>query len=142
KKAQQPSALGMSILGRSAAEEAPVQSQQRKARERREAEETRPLVDEEDDELRQFLESEPEPTLTLNEFVAHADVAPPAQDSVPAQVEAVYRDINSMIDTLGLNAHSLKAFILGHSSRPDESPHPKEKEDLVDPDGWVLCELE
>ena len=33
---------------------------------------------------------------------------------LPGQIERVYRDINSMIDTLGLNGRSLKAFIKGH----------------------------
>jgi nucleoporin NUP159 len=114
-------------------------SQHRKLKERQELEETRPLVDEQDDGVQAVLASELTGTLTLDEFIAHAEPAPPAKDSIPSQVEAVYRDINSMIDTMGLNARSLKAFIKGHSENRNEDG--RTKEDLEIPDDWVLCEI-
>lgn len=119
--------------------EDPFMRQHRQIRERQEAEETQPLVDEEDDEVQKILNSEVEGTLQLHEFIAHSDVAPPAKESVPAQVEAVYRDVNSMIDTLGLNARSIKAFTKGHNENAAEGG--RGKQDLEIPDDWVLCEI-
>lgn len=114
--------------------------QHRRSKARQEAAETQPLVDEEDDEVQKILSSEVEGTLDLDEFVAHSNVAPPAQDSVPSQVEAVYRDINSMIDTLGLNARAVKQFVKGHTERANEGG--RTQDDLEIPDDWVLCEID
>ncbi|KAL7909333.1 hypothetical protein GGI35DRAFT_479606 [Trichoderma velutinum] len=114
-------------------------AQSRKLRERQQAEESRVLIDEEDEEVQRVLISEIEGTLELDEFIAHSNVAPPAQESIPAQVEAVYRDINSMIDTLGLNARSVSAFIKGHTE--GGVPDGRGPDDLEDPDDWVLCEI-
>lgn len=133
------SLLNSSIIGRDIAAENAAKEQQRIAKAKKEAEEVHVLVDEEDDAMQQLLTSEIEPTLELDEFIAHSGVAPPAGDSVPAQVEAVYRDINSMIDTLGLNARSLKAFVSGHeATRSDHFS----KQDLAAPDEWTLGDIE
>ncbi|KAI1467394.1 uncharacterized protein F4812DRAFT_471475 [Daldinia caldariorum] len=112
---------------------------QRKAKAKKEAEEKQLLLDEEDDAVQNLLKAELEPTLELDEFIAHSGAVPPAGDSVPAQVEAVYRDINSMIDTLGLNARSLASFIKGH-----KEIYIKEytRQDLATPDNWTLIGLE
>ncbi|KAI0453689.1 hypothetical protein F5B21DRAFT_478913 [Xylaria acuta] len=136
---QPQSRLNGSIVGRDAALENVVMEQQRKAKAKKEAEEAQLLVDEEDDAVQRLLRTEVEPTLELDEFIAHSGVVPPAGDSVPAQVEAVYRDINSMIDTLGLNARSLKAWTDGHKelSSDDHS-----KQDLASSDEWTLGEIE
>ncbi|KAG7133681.1 Nucleoporin like protein [Verticillium longisporum] len=75
-----------------------------------------------------------------DDFIAHTNAVPSAQETIPSQVEAVYRDINSMIDTLGLNARSLSAFIQGHRQNYKEGG--RDKEDLEDADDWVLCELD
>lgn len=128
-----------SIFGAQVAPPAGFVEQQKKAKARQEAEERQPLVDEEDEAIQQLLRAPIEPTLTLDEFIAHSNGAPPAKDSIPAQVEAVYKDINSMIDTLGLNARALQSFILGHSQRSDP---PRTADDLDDPDIWVLCDAE
>jgi nucleoporin NUP159 len=72
---------------------------------RKDAEDTRGLEDKDDDQMQKFLASDLVATQTLDEFVAHADyVGDRSMESIPAQVETVYRDINSMIDTLGVNA--------------------------------------
>lgn len=136
---QPPSHLGASITSRQQDSTDPFMEQHRKQRERQEAAETQPLVDEEDDEIQKILASEVEGTLELDEFVAHSNVAPPAKDSIPAQVEAVYRDINSMIDTLGLNARAIQSFTKGHTENGSEEP--RSQEDLDTADGWVLCEI-
>ncbi|KAI0862028.1 hypothetical protein F4860DRAFT_513454 [Xylaria cubensis] len=136
---QPQSRLNGSIAGRDAALENVVMEQQRKAKAKKEAEEAQLLVDEEDDAVQRLLKTEVEPTLELDEFIAHSGVVPPAGDSVPAQVEAVYRDINSMIDTLGLNARSLKAWTEGHRkfSSDDHS-----KQDFASSDDWTLGDIE
>lgn len=113
--------------------------QQRRAKAKKQAEEAQLLIDEEDDAIQRLLQSPHEPTLTLDEFIAHTGTAAPAGDSIPAQVEAVYRDINSMIDTLGLNARSLTCFIKGHRQFGHERVT---KNDLVSPDDWTLDEIE
>ncbi|OLN88683.1 Nucleoporin NUP159 [Colletotrichum chlorophyti] len=136
---KQPSQMGSSIVG-SKSNEDPFLAQQRLARQRRQAEETRTLEDEEDDGIQKILASKIEPTLTLDDFIAHSNVVPSAKETIPAQVEAVYRDINSMIDTLGLNARSLASFIIGHEVGFQSGG--RHKEDLESPDRWVLSEID
>jgi len=140
------------LPGRSAA---PAQStfqlslEQRNAEEKRRAEakankeaaEKKALVDDEDEEMQKFLASEITGTTILDEFVAHTDyIGPPSVDSIPAQVETVYRDINSMIDTLGINARALKSFIKGHTEQYKEGG--RNREDLESDESWCLVEIE
>ncbi|KAJ8108510.1 hypothetical protein ONZ43_g6402 [Nemania bipapillata] len=113
--------------------------QQRKAKAKKEVEEAQLLVDEEDNAVQQLLRAEVEPTLDLDEFIAHAGVVAPAGDSVPAQVEAVYRDINSMIDTLGLNCRSLRAWTDGHKQF---GSHDRSKQDLASSNEWTLEDID
>ncbi|KAF9879756.1 nuclear pore complex subunit [Colletotrichum karsti] len=136
---KQPSNVGMSIIGSKSGED-PFIQQQRIARQRRQAEETRTLEDEEDDEIQKILSSKIEPSLKLDDFIAHSNVVPSAKETIPAQVEAVYRDINSMIDTLGLNARSLASFIIGHDVGFKDGG--RRKEDLENPESWVLSEID
>ncbi|KAI8287641.1 Nucleoporin NUP159 [Colletotrichum sp. SAR11_57] len=137
---KQPSQMGMSIVGSKTTMEDPFVAQQRLARQRRQAEETRTLEDEEDDEIQKILASKIEPSLKLDDFIAHSNVVPSAKETIPAQVEAVYRDINSMIDTLGLNARSLASFIVGHDVGFKQGG--RRKEDLENPEDWVLSEID
>lgn len=110
-------------------------------RARKEAEETQALVDDEDEMTQKFLASEITGTRTLDEFVAHSDyVGHTSMDSIPAQVETVYRDINSMIDTLGLNARALKSFVKGHTEQYKDQG--RTREDLEDEEDWCLVEIE
>ncbi|KAF4951088.1 hypothetical protein FGADI_7703 [Fusarium gaditjirri] len=135
------SQIGASITSRDAgSSEDPFVAQHRKFKAKQEAAETQPLVDEDDDEVQKLLASEVEGSLTLDEFIAHSNVAPPAKESIPSQVEAVYRDINSMIDTLGLNARTIKSFVKGHTENCKQGG--RSKEDLDDPEDWVLCEID
>ncbi|KAI9837426.1 MAG: hypothetical protein M1837_002971 [Sclerophora amabilis] len=108
---------------------------------RRRAEEEQDLSDREDERVREELSSEVESTLRLDPFIAHQDyVGHIDKPGVPGQIERVYRDINSMIDTLGLNARSLKAFIQGHSEQYPEGG--RTREDLESDDDWCLIEIE
>ncbi|KAJ0168807.1 putative nucleoporin [Colletotrichum tanaceti] len=135
---KQPSQIGSSIIGNKPAEDRFI-SQQRLARQKRQAEETKTLEDEEDDEIQKILASKIEPSLKLDDFIAHSNVVPSAKETIPAQVEAVYRDINSMIDTLGLNARSLASFLMGHDIGFKAGG--RRKEDLEDPESWVISEI-
>ncbi|RYP91610.1 hypothetical protein DL770_002236 [Monosporascus sp. CRB-9-2] len=136
---RQQAGAGSSIAGKAAAAEDRFMEQQRKAKAKKQAEESQLLIDQEDDAIQQLLKSPVEPTLDLDEFIAHSGATAPAGDSIPAQVEAVYRDINSMIDTLGLNARSLHGFIEGHRN----SGHAEmTKHDLSSPEDWTLGHIE
>lgn len=114
-------------------------SRGRRAAARREAEECQPLVDEEDDQIQRVLESEVEGVLELDEFIARTNVMVTGEENVPSQVEAVYRDINAMIDTLGLNSRAVKAFVKGHREKRKEGG--RGKDDLELADDWVICEV-
>lgn len=103
-------------------------------------EERQDLSDREDERVREELAAEVEATKTLEPFVAHQDyVGTVSKPGVPGQIETVYRDINSMIDTLGFNARSLTAFIKGHSELYQEGG--RSRKDL-DTEDWCLLEIE
>ena len=101
-----------------------VQEQRRKEREalaarrsKQQAEEEQDLSDREDERVREELETEVEPTTILDEYLAHQDyVGGVTKPGIPGQIEKVYRDINSMVDTLGLNARALEGFVKGHQT--------------------------
>ena len=103
------------------------------------AEEEQDLSDREDERVREELETEVEGTKTLDPFLAHQDyIGTVDKPGIPGQIEKVYRDINSMIDTLGLNARSLTAFVKGHTEL--HKPSGRSREDLED-DDWCLIEI-
>ncbi|KAK7745052.1 hypothetical protein SLS53_003287 [Cytospora paraplurivora] len=112
-----------------------------KQAQKRQAEQEQALEDDEFEVVQNLLESEVEPSLDIGEFNAFNSVPADAHAStVAAQVEALYRDINGMLVTLGLNARALSGFIKGHEELR-KSDH-KTQEDLAYPDDWVLCETE
>ncbi|CAD6578004.1 MAG: hypothetical protein ASARMPRED_008488 [Alectoria sarmentosa] len=103
------------------------------------AEEEQDLSDREDERVREELETEVEGSKTLDPFLAHQDYTGAVdKPGIPGQIEKVYRDINSMIDTLGLNARSLTAFVKGHTELHKQST--RSREDLED-DDWCLVEI-
>ncbi|KAF2156978.1 hypothetical protein K461DRAFT_8655 [Myriangium duriaei CBS 260.36] len=103
--------------------------------------ETTDLSDDEDARIRAILESEIQPTKILDPFIAHQDyVGDGDKPGLGGQIENVYRDINSMIDTLGLNARSLEAFIRGHKQFVRQPR--RELSDLDDEDDWCLVEAD
>lgn len=83
----------------------------RKAEE--EAEQLALLQDDEDDRLRQELERPITPTLALDDFITYQPKAPEdtTKTGIPAQIERLYSDINSMVYTLGINVRSLTSFM-------------------------------
>ena len=105
----------------------------------RAAEEEQDLSDREDERVREELATDVEPTKTLDAFLAHQDyIGDIDKPGIPGQIEKVYRDINSMIDTLGLNARSLKAFVKGHEQLYKQNG--RERADLEN-DDWCLVEI-
>lgn len=71
------------------------------------------LSDDEDERLRADLSRPLEPVPTLDPFLPHQDyTGQTAKPGIPGQIERLYRDINSMVDTLGINARSLSSFLL------------------------------
>ncbi|KAF2237406.1 hypothetical protein EV356DRAFT_496191 [Viridothelium virens] len=107
------------------------------------------LQDEEDERIRQLLATDIEPTLTLDPFIAHQDYAGlEVKTGLLGQMERTYRDINSMLDTLGLNARALHAWIEGQHQLSQDGGR-----DLADLDAdsnnnsdsafddWTLVEL-
>ena len=111
------------------------------ASKKKEAEESQALVDIEDDRMQDFLSRDVEGTTRLDEFVAHQDYVGAAdKDSIPFQVEAVYRDINSMIDTLGVNSHTVRSFTKGHTEHYKDAG--RERADLEGDETWCLGEIE
>jgi nucleoporin NUP159 len=84
--------------------------------------------DDDDDKLRDELAQPVEPVDTLDPFLPHQNyMGETAKPGIAGQVERLYRDINSMVDTLGINARSLAGFLLYQQ--------PKEPSDI---DDWVM----
>ncbi|KAL2125103.1 hypothetical protein VTJ04DRAFT_1468 [Mycothermus thermophilus] len=116
-----------------------VQAQRRLAEKKRAEEQL--LVDPEDQGIQQILQSKIEPTLQIHEFfVAQTKLQTlnPGRDEVPGACETLWRDINRMIDILGLNSRSIQAFLLGHQQQAKQGG--RTKEDLENPEDWVLSE--
>lgn len=112
---------------------------QRQAKQKQAEQDVQSLEDDEFEHLQNLLDMDVPPSLDIGEFNAFNSVTADVHAStVAAQVEALYRDINGMLVTLGLNARALKGFIKGHEQRRDN----KTKDDLAYPDDWVLCEAE
>lgn len=73
--------------------------------------------DEEDEQLRADLARPLSPAPTLDPFLPHQDyMGESAKPGIPGQIERLYRDINAMIDTLGINSRSLSSFLLYQES--------------------------
>ncbi|KXX80510.1 hypothetical protein MMYC01_202616 [Madurella mycetomatis] len=138
-----PSALGLAASQRALPSIDPNVQAQRKQAAKVEAEQ-HVLVDPEDEGIQQILQSEVEPSLRMHEFLAVDSkleaLERSGREEVPAACETLWRDINRMIDRLGLNSRSLQSFILGHTTQFAEGG--RRLEDLEHPDDWVLVEAE
>lgn len=83
--------------------------------------------DDEDERLRADLARPVEPVATLDPFLPHQNyTGDTVKPGIPGMIERLYRDINSMVDTLGINARSLESFLL--FQQPTKGP---------DADKWV-----
>ncbi|KAK4240976.1 hypothetical protein C8A03DRAFT_12755 [Achaetomium macrosporum] len=140
KTAPPQSALGYSTGQRPSVD--PNVQAQRKLAQKAQAEE-HVLVDPEDEGIQRMLQSELEPTLLLDAFLAvdsKLEMLQRSGQEVPTACETLWRDINRMIDRLGLNSRSLQSFILGHTTERKEGG--RHKQDLENADDWVLVEAE
>ncbi|KAF7116479.1 hypothetical protein CNMCM5793_004767 [Aspergillus hiratsukae] len=92
-----------------------------KVQAQREEEEALDLSDDDEDErLRADLAQPLEPVPTLDPFLPHQDyMGETTKPGIPGQIERLYRDINSMIDTLGINSRALSSFLLYQQSPRD-----------------------
>lgn len=77
--------------------------------------------DDEDERLRADLARPVEPVDTLDPFLPHQNyMEEPAKPGMAGMTERMYRDINSMIDTLGINARSMESYLL-HQQSPQSA---------------------
>ncbi|KAK2744432.1 hypothetical protein FQN55_006759 [Onygenales sp. PD_40] len=82
-------------------------------RERLAAESQELSEDDEDEQIRADLARPLSPAPTLDPFYPHQDYTGESlKPGIPGQIERLYRDINAMIDTLGINSRSLSSFLL------------------------------
>jgi len=104
------------------------------------------LSDDEDTRIRAELERPIQPVLKLDAFVAHNDYAGAvSKPGIPGQIEKVYRDVNSMLDTLGLNARTLENFVTGHAEGMKDGGRERKDLAIEDDDSireWVLVETD
>ncbi|KAK3718683.1 hypothetical protein LTR37_004900 [Vermiconidia calcicola] len=97
------------------------------------------LEDEEDARIQAILSAPIEPTKDVPAFLAHQDYVASGGEKpgLGGQIERVFRDINSMIDTMALNARSLQGFTEGNRQQQDAD---KNRLDLEDEEAWLLGE--
>lgn len=139
--ASRPQSAGYakSISARVQPQEDPNVALQREAQKKQSQQEQYSLEDDEYEKIQALLDSPVEPSLDIGEFNAfHSVTADAHASTVAAQVEALYRDMNGMLVTLGLNARALSGFIKGHEAA--RTSQQKTKQNLEDFDDWVLCE--
>ncbi|KAI1623616.1 hypothetical protein EDD37DRAFT_681841, partial [Exophiala viscosa] len=112
-----------------------------------EAEQLQALEDDEDERLRQELERPISPTQDLDDFITYQ---PKPQDEttktgIPAQIERLYSDVNSMVYTLGINCRSLSAFLQYQQPEATNKSWPSvlESETPMDAlnDEWLLTDI-
>jgi nucleoporin NUP159 len=96
------------------------------ARAKAEAEEALQLEDDEDERLRAELARPISPCEQLGPFLHHeqANFDDGTKSGIPGQIERLYQDINAMVDTLGINARSLSAFMLYQLSQEPNKDWP------------------
>lgn len=112
-----------------------------------EAEQLQALEDDEDERLRQELERPISPTQDLDDFITYQ---PKPQEEttktgIPAQIERLYSDVNSMVYTLGINCRSLSAFLQYQQPEATNKSWPSvlESETPMDAlnDEWLLTDI-
>ena len=112
-----------------------------------EAEESLQLEDHEDERLRAELARPVSPSERLGPFLHHeqGNIDDGTKSGVPGQIERLYQDINAMVDTLGINARSLSAFMLYQQSQEPNQDWPEVLKSLTPLDSlndhWVLGDI-
>lgn len=105
------------------------------------------LDDNEDELIRAELAAPVPASKKLEPFLAHQDYAGKvSKTGIAGQIERVYRDINSMVDTLGLNARTLASFVRGQTELlPERGRSLDDLDEVVYNDAtedWCLVEIE
>jgi nucleoporin NUP159 len=105
------------------------------------------LQDKEAERNRTILESSIQPTLTLPKYISHEDYIGAkglkSDGKISTQIETLFYDINSMVDSLGLNARALTEFIEGHNSMlPDNGRTKEDLDNEADDESWCLVEVD
>jgi nucleoporin NUP159 len=106
------------------------QQQERAAQHQREkaALELQELDDDEDELIRNELQTPIAASDLLEDFLTYqakpVDQGPSSKSGIPAQIERLYRDINSMLITLGLNARALGAYLKYQQEQPTNPEWP------------------
>ncbi|KAG8532751.1 uncharacterized protein KY384_002629 [Bacidia gigantensis] len=99
------------------------------------------LDDDEAEANEYLLQTEPTPSRNLDDFLTHQDyVGNIDKPGLAGQIEKVFRDINSMIHTLGFNARALKSFTMGHEQTSKQSHCTRD--DLDSLDDWCIVDVE
>lgn len=81
-----------------------------------------------------------EPTKKIPDFFVHQDyVAGVDTPGIGGQIEIVFRDVNAMVDVVGLNGRSLQSLIEGHKQLRKSGQ--RSVKDLEDDDAWTLAEM-
>ncbi|KAI9887848.1 MAG: hypothetical protein M1823_000370 [Watsoniomyces obsoletus] len=105
---------------------------------------TQEVIAEESNEREETMEMQQQESVedTKNkvpEFLFHRDYAGRVTNKgIGGQIERLYSDISSMIDTIGTNASALKAFV--EEQTPHDEEHTRNREDLNNEEGWCLVE--
>lgn len=87
-------------------------------RQRRAAEAQQLSSDDEADRVRAELSRPISPVPTLDPFIPRQEYAGESfKPGIPGQIERLYRDINSMLDTIGLNSRALAGYLLHEETR-------------------------
>ena len=99
--------------------------------------------EEEDERTREDLSADPQPKLDLPDFLAHQDYTDSVRKGgIPGQVEKVFRDINSMLDTLGLNERHLDNFVRGNTDLRKDGQRERGDLSAGDDTAWCLSEID
>lgn len=99
------------------------------------------LEDQAADRVKAILAAPIQPTLEMSDFHTHQDYIIGADTpGIGGQIEKVFRDVNSMIDVIGLNARALQSFLQGQQEL--RKPGQRTREDLEGPKGWCLGDMD
>lgn len=117
------------------------------ARAKVEAQEALQLEDDEDERLRAELARPVSPSDQLSAFLHHEQTKfdDGTKSGIPGQIERLYHDINAMVDTLGINARSLSAFMLYQQGQEPNKDWPDVLKSVTPLDSlnddWVLGDI-
>ena len=110
-----------------------------------EAEAARELEYDSDEEIRNHLQEPVEPSETLEAFLPLNESPDTPKAGIPGQIERLYKDLNSTISTIGMNARTLSSYMLYQQQHQVDLDWPdvlasEEPSDALDTD-WDLSDI-